>query len=30
MHIQFATACSLEKENFKVQTAVSDELYQVF
>ena len=27
---QRATACSLEKVNFKVYTAVSEELYQLF
>jgi len=30
VYIQCATACSLEKVNFKVQTAVSEELYQLF
>jgi len=30
MHIQCATACSLEKVNFKVSTSVSEELYQLF
>jgi len=30
MHVQCATACSLEKVNFKVETAVSEELYQLF
>ena len=30
VHIQCATACSLENVNFKVQTAVSVEHYQLF
>jgi len=30
MHIQCVTACSLEKVNFKVQTAVSEELSKLF
>jgi len=30
VHIQCATACSLEKVNFKVLTAASEELYKLF
>jgi len=30
VHIPCVTACSLEKVNFKVETAVSEELYQLF